>query len=190
MQATAVQTAAREEVLGLQARNASLAAAVALGDAQIAVLQPVVDRVEGETTAAGAAFSAYQTAWGAGLTAAEEAEATLAELKTFADTYAAGENATVDGASLPNLVALLQSNVGALRSETASRNTALTDAVATWNLRNEVVSGARSAKLTAIEAARSGNATEETGVVTELNAAMGRLGEARAATDADINCTA
>lgn len=190
MQATAQQTAAREEVLGLQARNASLAAAVGLADAQLSVLQPVVDRSESESTAAAAAVTAFQTAWSAGLQAAEDAEGTLSELKTFADEYAATENATVDGASLPNLVALLQTNVGALQSESTTRSTSLTDAAATYNLRNEVVSESRRTKLAAVAAAKSANATEESAVVAELAAANTRLEEARTATDVAINCTA
>ena len=39
----------------MQARNATLSAAVALADAQIATLQPVVERTETEATAAEAA---------------------------------------------------------------------------------------------------------------------------------------
>jgi len=189
MQATAAQTAAREEVLGLQARNATLSAAVALADAQIATLQPVVERTETESTAAGTALSNFQTAWGAGLAAAEAAETELADLAAFAESYVATENATVEGASLPRLIALLQRNVGDLKTETASRSTALTDTVATWNLRTSVLTEARKAKLAALESARSGNETDHSAVASELAAAQGRLDEARAATDEAINCT-
>ena len=42
-----------------------------------------------------------------------------------------------------------------MKTETASRNTALTDTVATWNLRTSVLTEARKAKLAALESARS-----------------------------------
>jgi len=187
--ATAEQSAAREEVLGLQETNASLTAAVALCDAQMNILEPVITNADRLSNATTSGFANFTGAWDAGLSAATAAESELATLASDADTYVASENATVEGASLPSMIKIISTNVADLKSETSETQTALLDATATLSIKQQAVSESRGARMGSLASIRSGNATELSNVNASLASAWERLDDARAATDAANNCT-
>merc|ERR1719159_104003 len=187
--ATADQAAARDAVIGLEERNASLTAAVDLADAQMEVLTPTMNRSAAVSEATSSGFGNFSSSWEAGVTAATNAETELASLKVTAEEYAASENATVEGASLPSMIEILQTNVAALKSESSATETALLDSTATLALRQQAVAESRAAAAGVITSAREANATSLTEVQGELSEAWASLEEARAATDEANNCS-
>jgi hypothetical protein len=187
--ATADQAAARDVVIGLEERNASLTAAVGLADAQMEVLTPAMNRSEAMSEATTSGFGNFSSAWEAGVAAATSAETELATLKGIAEEYAATENATVEGASLPSMIEILQTNVAALKDESAATETAMLDATATLALRQQAVAESRAGAAGAITSAREANSTSLTEVQGELTDAWANLDSARAATDEANNCS-
>jgi hypothetical protein len=187
--ATADQAAARDVVIGLEERNASLTAAVALAEAQMEVLSPAIERAENVSEATTKGFGNFSGAWEAGVAAATSAETELASLKAAAEEYAASDNATVEGASLPSMIEILQSNVAALKSESEATEMTLIDATATLALRQQAVAESRAGAAGAISSAREANATALSEVQGELTEAWENLEAARAATDEANNCS-
>jgi hypothetical protein len=187
--ATADQAAARDVVIGLEERNASLSAGVALANAQMEVLTPAMNRSEAMSEATTSGFGNFSSSWEAGVAAATSAETELASLKATAEEYAASENATVEGASLPSMIEILQNNVAALKSESSATEMALIDATATLALRQQAVAESRTAAAGVVSSAREANATALTEVQGELTDAWANLDAARAATDEANNCS-
>jgi len=187
--ATADQAAARDVVIGLEERNASLTAGVALADAQMEVLTPAMQRSENMSAATTSGFANFSAAWEAGVAAATSAETELTALKATAEEYAASENATVEGASMPSMIEILQSNVASLKSESEATEMTLIDSTATLALRQQAVAESRAGAAGAITGAREANASALAEVQGELSEAWTALDEARAATDAANNCS-
>merc|ERR1719352_2025086 len=177
--ATADQAAARDVVIGLEEKNASLSAAVSLANAQMDVLTPAMNRSEAMSDATSSGFGNFSAEWEAGVAAATSAETELASLKVTAEEYAASANATVEGASLPSMIEILQTNVAALKDESAATETAMLDATATLALRQQAVAESRAGAAGAITSAREANSTSLTEVQGELTDAWENLDSAR-----------
>merc|ERR1719201_1232623 len=175
--------------MGLQEKNASLIAAVALADAEIEVIIPTMNRTVAVYNATSRGFGNFSSSWEAGVAAATSAETELASLTVTAEEYASSANATVEGASLPSMIKILQTNVAALKSESAAKETALLDATADLALRQQDVIVDRHDALAVIYRGREANATELTEVQGKLTDAWADLESARVATDAANNCT-
>merc|ERR1719281_1500538 len=142
-----------------------------------------MNRSEAMSEATTSGFGNFSSAWEAGVAAATSAETELATLKGIAEEYAATENATVEGASLPSMIEILQTNVADLKSESSATETALLDATATLALRQQAVAEARATTAGVISSAREANATALSEVQGELSEAWTNLEDARAATD-------
>merc|ERR1719201_872006 len=175
--------------MGLQEKNASLIAAVALADAEIEVIIPTMNRTVAVYNATSRGFGNFSSSWEAGVAAATSAETELASLTVTAEEYASSANATVEGASLPSMIKILQTNVAALKSESAAKETALLDATADLALRQQAVAESRTAAAGVISSAREANSTALTEVQGELTEAWTNLDAARAATDEANNCS-
>jgi len=134
-------------------------------------------------------FANFSAAWEAGVAAATSAETELTALKATAEEYAASENATVEGASMPSMIEILQSNVASLKSESEATEMTLIDSTATLALRQQAVAESRAGAAGAITGAREANASALAEVQGELSEAWTALDEARAATDAANNCS-
>merc|ERR1719453_894269 len=134
-----------------------------------------MNRSEAVSEATTSGFGNFSSSWEAGVAAATSAETELASLKVTAEEYAASDNATVEGASLPSMIEILQTNVADLKSESAATETALLDSTATLALRQQAVAESRTAAAGVISSAREANSTALTEVQGELTQAWADL---------------
>jgi len=186
--AAAEQAEARQKVLELQAQNATEAAGLALARAQLAVLEPALERRSADAKAARAALEGFERAWADGLTAAVAAAVDLAAVSTFCATFLNASGNTSNATAVQRVTAL-EALVDALQDESAERSMTLTDAVEKWDKREANVTATNNAKLATITEDRDAKASSASSVAAELGPAFARLEAARNATDAVLNCT-